>query len=548
MDSTINCNNTIYFLEQRFSPGLFTDKALYKTETGEFKIIKQIQPSFLSILRKKSNQIINYMEYYNNLIQNSEIFQGEEKISILSEAGTYVNSIGLFQWISISDYKKYCFKNLLQALPNKRLPEENTKFYFFNILNFCKKMHNENVYFPSLRLEDILLDEEYNIKVSDYSLNNAVMKSADNMNDWLEMLLGKKSMLAPEFMSMYGSSSSNMNSIYFNYVKNSSNVDIMEKANVFNLGCIIFSLLFGTKPFKSNNIVCPVFKLLNSTNTNININITCNTTENSSTSTITTTNNPLFWKAIEKTTKISIQDPNLKNLLERMLLADPSKRPTYKDILEHPYMKNSIIESPSNSNKKKLDVKYTNLDSLIDKEINKNKKSINIGNNGFISNKYHIYRSMQNDEIEKSEMVLNIIEKYANNEFKEYSFMHYNNNSNNNSFNSSNDLFLVVNLEGEDRVDSFIEKVVSIIMEYISNSNSNNISSRVYVTDDFPEIVISTESSTNNNSINGNNLNYSNYSSNSSNNSTSNSHTNINTNTIISFYKLKDINFLNRRR
>ena len=112
--------------------------------------------------------------------------------------------------------------------------EELARYYFKNILDGMEHIHKKGVVHRDLKIENILLDKDFNLKITDFGFA-APIKGWDE-SGLLSTSLGTPSYLAPEvFAKAY----------YFG-----------DKVDVFAAGVILYVLMVGSYPFgmaKSND-------------------------------------------------------------------------------------------------------------------------------------------------------------------------------------------------------------------------------------------------------------------------------------------------------
>jgi len=148
-----------------------------------------------------------------------------------------------------------------------------------------------------MRPEDIILDNNFNLKLCDYGIQNAIINSSPKLK-WVKDVYQKNTSLSPEIIKLIGAT---------------------EKSDIFNLGVILFSMVIGFRPFKEMNPLSDIFYKL-----------------------IQEKNPKKYWQIIEKNAKINVSQ-ELKDLIFKMLALDSSDRIGIEEILSHPWILNDDI-------------------------------------------------------------------------------------------------------------------------------------------------------------------------------------------------------------
>ena len=129
---------------------------------------------------------------------------------------------------------EYCPKGTLLdyvLLVEKGFSEKFAKLIFKNILNTVEKIHKSQVAHLDLKLENILLDNKYNIKIADFGVSLKQSKEY-NINQ-LKYFTGSDLYNSPQVV----------NHKKYNGYKN----------DIFSLGIILFCLVTGKLPFLDKN-------------------------------------------------------------------------------------------------------------------------------------------------------------------------------------------------------------------------------------------------------------------------------------------------------
>ena len=209
---------------------------------------------------------------------------------------------------------------------------------FQEIINSIELLHECKVVHLDLRLDQFLLDSNFNFKVIDFGWSQIV----DSSSVVVPINLFSECMFwVPELTSVAGLEKEEQEKEK-EILINGYAVDI------WHLGMILFILLFGFPPFsyQKNNIKeCKYYQLWNS-GTELDHNTFWNHMN-------------LFWRRkypFESSLSPIEQNSELQDLLEKMLDPLPENRPTIKEIKHHPWMKQK--EKGSKSSFLKEELKY----------------------------------------------------------------------------------------------------------------------------------------------------------------------------------------------
>ena len=184
----------------------------------------------------------------------------------------------------------YCpKKDLFRYVKNKKVfSEKYAKLIFKKILNGVKALHEAGICHRNLKLENILLDQNFNPKISDFSCSTLFIEN--NANVLLNEKIGTINYMAPE-------------------INNSTSYN-GDKADVFSLGCILFILVtgqFGFLKAKDNDNYYKYIK-----NQQIDE----------------------YWERLPNEIKNNNYSPEFKNLYIRMVSFQEKNRPTVSQVLQ----------------------------------------------------------------------------------------------------------------------------------------------------------------------------------------------------------------------
>nr|P0C8M8.1 RecName: Full=Probable serine/threonine-protein kinase CCRP1; AltName: Full=Cell-cycle related Protein 1 [Zea mays] len=183
---------------------------------------------------------------------------------------------------------------LLELCPNqslhdlikrrKRLTEIEVQCYTLQLICGLKYLHSRRVIHRDLKLGNLLLNDKMELKICDFGLAAKLEFDGEKR----KTVCGTPNYIAPEVIEGKGGHS--------------------YEVDTWSLGVIIYTLLVGRPPFETSDVK-QTYKRI---------------------------------KACEYSfpDHVSVSD-TAKNLVQKMLTLDPSKRPSLDEILQHPFLKNA---------------------------------------------------------------------------------------------------------------------------------------------------------------------------------------------------------------
>jgi len=209
----------------------------------------------------------------------------EREISILRRLH-HPNIIDLFEVLA-SKSKIYFVVEFAEAgelfeevAKNEKLTEDHARRYFRQLISAVKHCHSRGVFHRDLKLDNLLLDENDNLKVTDFGLS--AVKKQIRPDGLLHTVCGTPSYVAPEILAKKGYDGA--------------------KADVWSCGVVLFTVTAGYLPFNDYNITVLYRKI---------------------------------YRGQFRFPKWMSCD--LKNLLSRMLDTNPKTRISVDEILEDPW-------------------------------------------------------------------------------------------------------------------------------------------------------------------------------------------------------------------
>ena len=205
----------------------------YEGKIGEdYSIIRMLAiGGFGTVYLVKDNE--KNIEYAAKTIDNDDSFKNEvqineivEKIDSLNIVKYISKGIKNVEYLGKSETKnyvvfEYCeYGDFFNYIPSGGFDEKVVKIVFKTLLEAVEKIHNKNVCHLDLKLENILVDKDFNLKISDFGLSNQI----NEINNGIFKKNCGTSYYKPPQMIL---------GLSYNGIK----------ADIFSLGVILFALL-----------------------------------------------------------------------------------------------------------------------------------------------------------------------------------------------------------------------------------------------------------------------------------------------------------------
>ena len=285
-----------YLYGRRIGQGAFGKVNLgLNVLTGRVVAIKSFKKTPIEKFKHKMKKIqyeTELMKRFNhkNITKILEVFNDEEYMLIIME---YINGGNLFSFV-----KK-----------RRKLSEKMAKFLFRQIILGIQHIHSKNVVHRDIKLENILIDFDNNVKICDFGIG----KVLENEDELLYDKCGTPMYMAPEII-----------------LANDDNGYKGFPVDIWSSGITLYIMLSGSLPFNIKN--------------------KNNNKEDMALNSIKDKNNIFLQNQIVNVKPKEIENISIeaKNLLKGLLNKNPSKRLTCSQILNHPWLKHS----------------YNNMDSL----------------------------------------------------------------------------------------------------------------------------------------------------------------------------------------
>jgi len=219
---------------------------------------------------------------------------------------------------------------LLEICPNqtlkellkkqKRFTEPECATFMVQTILAIKYLHQKKIIHRDLKLGNLLIGKNTEIKVADFGLAAKIEQDGERRRT----ICGTPNYIAPEVLDKK--------------LGHSYEVD------VWSIGVICYTLLIGRPPFETNDTKTTYRKILKA--------------------------NYAFPSNV-------VISENAKDLIKKILVLDPAKRPTLDDILEHPFIKANSVKSAGQT-------ATSSLANLNIKNSTAGFQSTNFANQGFI--------------------------------------------------------------------------------------------------------------------------------------------------------------------
>lgn len=310
---------------------------MIKNKINDYRICeKRIGKGSFSTIYKCFDK--NNNEY---AIKNFNIDKPKDKKIILNEFNIirkldHINIIKVFDLIIDNDLNniyiilEYFEKgDLSKFLNGSVIPEYNANNYSIQIKNGLKYLLSKDILHRDIKPQNILVSKDNILKITDFGLSKYI-----NNNQLLNTICGSPLYMAPEILK---------------------HKKYTIKSDIWSFGIIIYEMVYGFIPFKSDNIYNLIKKI---------------------------DSNKLFFN--KKISKDCI------NLLTLMLKKDPSKRIEWKDLFEHKWLTNDLLLKKENN---LIEIPVGSSNNL--HSIYQIKNSINNSVNNSVNNSFK-YKSIAN--------------------------------------------------------------------------------------------------------------------------------------------------------
>lgn len=286
---------------------IITGKENAKEESFDGKIEsytlgKEIGHGSYAVVKRGEHHGNQDKEYAIKMYDKKKSFTARKKRGVMHEIQILkslenVNIVKFYESIEDSNYLYLVFEyvkggslfDYLNSKPGKKVNEKEARRIFSQIVKAIQYCHHKNVVHRDLKLDNILLDENKNMKIIDFGFAvvvNTVCK--------LNLFCGTSLYMAPEIINRQD---------YWG-----------PPVDIWSLGVILYTMLSGRFPFRGSNDM-------------------------------------ELYKSISRGTYINPVGTSLsaQELIAKLLCSNPAKRPTCDEILKDPFMEISNEDDSKNS-------------------------------------------------------------------------------------------------------------------------------------------------------------------------------------------------------
>ena len=280
---------------------------LYAGELEFYQFGKEIGRGAYAIVRECTHKLQVCERYAAKIYEKSKLYDQQKKRNVTREIKVmgllnHPNIARLYEaidgpkeiYLIMERIRGGSLFNYIRSRENRRLEETEARRFFGQIVSAINYCHIKGIIHRDLKFENLLLDENKNIKVIDFGFSTIVP-----VNCKLQMYCGTPSYMAPEIFSKRG---------YFG-----------PPVDVWAMGVILYGMLTGKFPFQGSN------------------------------------ENELYKNVSRGLYSVPINiSSRAKKLISKMLATNPIMRPTCTEIMQDEFLHNEKISSfpriPSLSN------------------------------------------------------------------------------------------------------------------------------------------------------------------------------------------------------
>ncbi|KAI5953187.1 hypothetical protein KGF54_002558 [Candida jiufengensis] len=224
-------------------------------------------------------------------------------------------------------YEKYNVSKQRNSLPLNKILRD--------VINGLEYLHDyKNIIHRDIKPSNLLIDENNNVKISDFGVSLILENNLDNDSKELLKTTGTPAFYAPE-LCQFISKQSESAKVY----------EISKKIDIWSLGITLYSLIFNTVPFSGINEYQTINKILSEE-----------------------VKFPTTLKTKRATSDDILEFNHLKDLIKKLLIKDPGHRVSIKEIKNHKF---TLFDLSKNESEKFLNFNKNQFQSGISSKLRK---------------------------------------------------------------------------------------------------------------------------------------------------------------------------------
>ena len=298
----LRINDNEYSHYEDLDPGVLADKFLYSNSSDTVILVKRPGSLFQDIILANDAETINFIIQKHQNVPNPNYSKILNLIMPEEE-------VGQENFLFASEYGKFSL-NFLIYTKKVKLDEKIVMYYFKELASVVESLCQRQIYYYTLKLDDIFFDCKFALKLEEYSIGHLIQSGTD-MVTWINRINTKSGSLAPELIKS-GETSSEFTVIY-------------------NLGFILFTLVVKQPPYVKY--------------------------EDKNYMMIRNGEEKDYWKVFDRGSQLN---EHFKGLVFSMLNENPLERPCFGKIFSNPWFASlNISESYVEEYMKKLEQSFS---------------------------------------------------------------------------------------------------------------------------------------------------------------------------------------------
>lgn len=283
--------NDMYVLSRQLGKGSFATVMLaQKRTTFELVAVKIIDKSavprsdFLLGHLKEEMRILKHLAHPRSVIRVHQVIESPSKLFVVTEP-----CLG-------GDLHDY-----VQRQPQQRLAEHDARTVLLQVADAVAYLHGRGIVHRDIKMENVLLtapDSLRQVKLADFSVSKIVGTNPDTAAFWMSSFCGTPSWMAPE--------------IFHHAQHEHADRGYTLEVDLWSLGVLLYVLLSGVMPFAEGR-----FRQLMAASYSLKGSV---------------------WRAVSQPAK---------QLIRQLLVADPRKRLTIAQTIEHPWLSSPVHAQPA---------------------------------------------------------------------------------------------------------------------------------------------------------------------------------------------------------